>query len=49
MNLIEKILFGIQHVLDNEDMTPIAREDLNAIVKMIKESNGVWINDQVDY
>lgn len=49
MNLIEKIMFGIQHVLDNEDMTPIAREDLNAIVKMIKESNGVRINGQVDY
>lgn len=49
MNLIEKIMFGIQHVLDNEDMTPIAREDLNAIVKMIEESKGVWIDDHVKY
>lgn len=49
MNLIEKILFGIQHVLDNEDMTPIAREDLNAIVKIIEESKEVWMDDQVKY
>ncbi len=49
MNLIEKIMFAIQHVLDNKDMTPIAREDLNAIVKMIEESKGVWLNDQVKY
>lgn len=41
MGLIEKIETGIKHVLENEEMTPFAREDLKVVlsyVEKLKES-----------